>query len=135
MATLYRFTQAFMALSAGITAMNIVQAGGGGRFLLTLIAAVMVASVAPYLGALAAMRRLPLRWGLAVGIAACVFGAVDVAVRTQAFNFPTERSDGSMALWLPIYSLVAIPVMAVLSYAAVTAVTPVTASSDTPSPH
>src|SRR5262245_7393248 len=105
MATQQRFIQAFMVLSAAITAVQIAQDRGGGRFLLTLIAAVMAACVAPYLGALAAMRRLPARWALAVGLAACMFGAVDVAVRTQAFNFPTVQSNGSMALWLPIYSL------------------------------
>ena len=110
-----------MALSVVITVVQILQDGGGGRFLFTLVAAVLAGCIAPYVGVRAAMHRLPARWALAVGVAGLVYGAVDVAVRTQAFNFPTERSDGAMALWLPLYSVAAIPVVTVLGYAAVTA--------------
>ncbi len=63
---------------------------------------------------MAAMRRVGQRWGLAIGLATLIFGVVDVAVRMQAFFFPTETSGGEMAFWLPIYSLGLIPLVALV---------------------
>lgn len=116
MEALQRFVRMFMGLSVGMTAVAIVTGGGSARFLLTLIALILVAAAAPYLLALAAMRRLPPRWGLAVAIATCLFGIADAAYRMQAFYFPNSPADGAMAIYMPLYSLAVIPVLALVSY-------------------
>ncbi len=116
MARVANFVQAFQLLSAGITLAKLSVDTGGGDYFFTLVGLVLMGTVLPYLLAFAAMRRLPPRWGLAVGIAAALFGAVDVSVRMQAFFFPTDRINGGMALWLPLSALVMIPCGAVLAH-------------------
>ena len=83
------------------------------------MALVLWGAALPYLLALAAARRLSPSWGTAVSAATAFFGAVDVAVRMQAFFFPSERSGGAMGLWLPLSAVVAIPALAVLLHTAV----------------
>jgi hypothetical protein len=119
MDTLLRFIRMLLALSLAITLIQLAQDRGGGDMFFTLLGLVLALNVAPYLGSIAAMKRLPVRWGLAVGVAACLFGLADVGIRMQAFNFPTETSDGRMALWLPIYAVAAIPLLALICYAGI----------------
>ena len=105
-----------MFLSLGLTAGALLNERGGGRWMFTLIGLVLFGAAAPYLAAGAAVRRLPARWAVAVGVAVCVFGVADAAMRTQAFYFPESDSDGAMALWLPIASLAAIPLTALICH-------------------
>ena len=121
MDTLLRFLRMLLVLSLAITLIQLAQDRGGGNMFFTLLGLVLALNVAPYLGSIAAMKRLPVRWGLAVGVAACLFGVADVGVRMQAFNFPTENSDGRMALWLPIYAVAAIPLLTLLCYPVIAA--------------
>lgn len=116
METLLRFLRMLMVLSLAITLIQLAQDRGGGNLFFTLVGLVLALNLAPYLGSMAAMRRLPGRWPVAVGMAACLFGAVDSLWRMQAFNFPTENSGGEMALWLPIYGAIAIPVLTLVFY-------------------
>jgi hypothetical protein len=116
MDTLSRYLRTLMVLSLAITGVALIGDRGGGRWFFTLLGFTIAINLAPYLLSLAAMRRLPRRWGLALGTAACLFGVADVAVRMQAFNFPTPRSDAGMAFWLPVFSVVAIPLLAGASY-------------------
>jgi len=119
MDTVVRFVQAVLTLSVGITLAKLSGDRGGGNYLFTLIAMVLLGAAAPYLIAMATMRRVAEPWGLAIGLATILFGVADNAVRTQAFFFPTERSGGGMALWLPIYSLGLIPLFAVILHTAI----------------
>ena len=121
MDTLLRFLKTLMVLSVAITGWQLLGDRGGGQYFFTLLGLVVALNFAPYLLSLAAMKRLPERWGLAVGAGACAFGAADVLWRMQAFNFPTENSGAEMALWLPIYAAAAIPLLTVVSYAAIAA--------------
>ncbi len=114
MDTTVRFLQAFLTLSFGITLVKLSGDSGGGDYFFTLLWLVLVATAAPYLLAMATMRRVGERWGLAIGIATLIFGFADAAVRMQAFFFPTDRSGGGMAFWLPIYSLGIIPLAVTL---------------------
>lgn len=116
MEALQRFIQAFLGLNVGMTVVVLAGDRGGGRFALTLAALVLAITAAPYLGVVAAMRRLSPRWAVAVGTAASLFGAADAALRMQALYFPTSTSDGAIAIWLPVSSLIAIPALAVVSY-------------------
>jgi hypothetical protein len=118
---LLRYIRMLMVLSLAITGLQLVQDRGGGQWFFTLLGLVVALNLAPYLGAIAVMRRVPPRWAQAVGTSTCLFGLADVAVRMQAFNFPTENSDGRMALWLPLSALAAIPLLTVVCYAGVAA--------------
>lgn len=118
METAIRFAQACMWLSGLITASALVNERGGGQYMFTLMALVLLGAVLPYYAALGAARRLSGRWGTAIASAACAFGALDVLVRMQAFYFPTDRSAGGMALWLPLSSLLVLPILSVLFYQA-----------------
>jgi hypothetical protein len=116
METLVRFVQAFLTVSLLITLAALSTDTGGGDYFFTLIWLVTMGTVAPYLIAGALMRRLGARWARAVGAATVTFGIIDTTVRTQAFFFPTDRSNGAMALWLPIYALGLIPFFALLAH-------------------
>ncbi len=118
MTTALGFIQAFLTLSVGITAAKLSTDSGGGDYFFTLIGLVMFGSAAPYLLATASMRRVGDTWAQAIGVATMMFGAVDVSVRMQAFFFPTERSGGGMALWLPISAIALIPLFAVILHTA-----------------
>jgi hypothetical protein len=110
------YVEAFGALSVVITLTKLAGDRGGGDYFFTLFGLVMAGTVAPYWCALGAMKRASGEWRSAIGLAAALFGAVDVAVRLQAFFFPTERSNGAMALWLPLAAVVVVPTMSVLFY-------------------
>src|SRR5436190_22289104 len=97
-----RLTRVFMALSLVITLVKLSTDRGGGQYLLTLIGFVVATTVAPYWISLKTMPRLTARWAVAVGVGACVFGVVDVVLRTRGFFFPTDSLDGRLAFWLPI---------------------------------
>ena len=58
---------------------------------------------------------LELRVAVAIGIGACVFGAIDVAVRFQAFFFPTGSLNAGLALRLPLYAVGAIPLFSLVA--------------------
>src|SRR5688572_20768401 len=111
----FRFAQAFMGLSVAITAAELARETASD-YLFTLIALILLGAAAPYLAGMTAMKRLSARWSRAIGIALCLFGAVDVTWRMQAFFFPTGGSDGAMALWLPIGGMGAIPLTAVIAH-------------------
>jgi hypothetical protein len=115
MDALTRFIQAFMAMNLGMTAVELASERGG-RFLFTFVVFVLALTAAPYLAAMAGMRRLPARWAIALGIAAALFGAADAALRMQALYFPRTSTDPAMAVWLPITSVVVIPVLAAVAY-------------------
>ena len=123
MDTVVRFIQSFLTLSLGITLVKLSGDRGGGNYFFTLIWLVMMGAAAPYLIALAAMRRTQLLWGLSIGWATVLFGITDAAVRTQAFFFPTGNSGGSMALWLPILAVGLIPLFAVILHTIIGVVT------------
>jgi hypothetical protein len=106
------FIEGFAALSLVVTLSRLSTDTGGGDYFFTLLGVVLLGSVLPYLVALAVMSRLQPAWSAAVGLAAVVFGALDGVMRVQAFFFPTERSGGGMALWLPLSSFVIIPALA-----------------------
>ncbi len=112
--TIAGFCQAFLLLSTLITAAKLSTDTGGGDYFFTLLGAVVLGGAAPYLVALSVMRQLRSPWAAAVGVATILFGLVDAGVRTQAFFFPTDTSDGGMALWLPIWSVALIPLATVL---------------------
>jgi hypothetical protein len=118
--TLVGFIQAFLTLSVAITLGRLSTDTGGGDYFFTLVALVLAGAAAPYLIALAVIRRLRPLAARSAGMATLVFGIADALVRTQAFFFPSERSGGSMALWLPVYGLCLIPVMAVIVHTFVT---------------
>lgn len=118
--TYLRFAQALLSLSLVITAIRL-STESGGEYLFTLIALVLWATALPYLVALSAIRRMGDRWALAVGVATCTFGAVDVAVRMRAFYFASATFDGGMAFWLPIYGALGIPALAVITHTFLTA--------------
>jgi hypothetical protein len=113
--TATRFVQAFLTLTLVITLAKLSVDTGGGDYFFTLIWLVLVATAAPYWLALTLMRRVGTGWRDAIGAAAIAFGIIDAGVRTQAFFFPTERSGGAMAVWLPIYSLAIIPAVTVIA--------------------
>ena len=119
MEALQRFIHAFLGLGVGLTAVRLATDRGGGRFAFTLSALLLVVAAAPYLVAMAAMRRVPPRWALAVALATCLFGAADAALRMKAFYFATSTADGAMAIWLPLYSLAVIPGLAIVAYACI----------------
>ncbi len=116
MTTALGFVQAFLTLSFTITLVKLSGDSGGGNYFFTLLWLVLMGTAGPYLLAMALMRRVTPPWATAIGIGAAVFGAIDVAIRMQAFFFPTERSGGGMALWLPIYSLGLIPLFAIIAH-------------------
>ena len=115
MDTLKRFIQAFMAMNVGMTAVELATERGG-RFLFTFIALVLALTAAPYVAAMAGMRRLPERWALALGIAAMLFGAADAALRMQALYFPRTSTDPATAVWLSLSSFAVIPALVVVAY-------------------
>jgi hypothetical protein len=115
-------TKAFMAVSLGITLAKLATDRGGGQFLLTLIAFVLASTIAPYWISLKTMPRLTPRWATALGISVCVFGVIDVVLRMRGFFFPTDALDGRLAFWLPIYSIAAIPLTAVIAHTFITAI-------------
>jgi len=108
------FVEAFAGLSLLVTLSRLLTDTGGGDYFFTLLGAVLLGSILPYLVALGVMYRVQPSWGVAVGLAAVGFGVLDAVVRVQAFYFPTEASGGGMALWLPLSSLVIIPVLAAI---------------------
>jgi hypothetical protein len=114
MQTTVGFVQAFLTLSLVITLARLSTDTGGGDYFFTLIAVVVAGSAAPYFLALKAMARLKPRRAWATGVATTIFGVLDTSVRTQAFFFPTERSGGGMALWLPLYAILLIPLLSVI---------------------
>jgi len=75
MDTVVRFVQAVLTLSVGITLAKLSGDRGGGNYLFTLIAMVLLGAAAPYLIAMATMRRVAEPWGLAIGLATILFGA------------------------------------------------------------
>jgi hypothetical protein len=107
-----RFAQAFLILSLLITFAKL--SGETARdYLFTLIAAVLGSTAAPYLAASAlSARATRAPWVCGWAFAGCVYGAVDVPWRMQAFFFPTGWSDASMAIWLPLGGVVAMPLVA-----------------------
>lgn len=117
-ATAVRFAHGFGFLSLLVTLIALGDDRGGGDYLFTLMALVLWGAAGPYLLALAAVRRLRPAWSHAVAIGTALFGVIDVPVRMQAFYFPTDRSGGAMALWLPVSSLVLIPLFAALAHLA-----------------
>jgi hypothetical protein len=114
-ARLTRLAQALMLLSLLVTAAKL-STERAGDYLFTMIGLVLLGTAAPYLMALAVARRTRERWALAITIAVCVLGVVDVAWRVQAFFFPTDTSHASMGLWLPLSSVWAIPLAAVIAH-------------------
>lgn len=112
-----RFVQGFLTLSLLITLAKLSTDSGGGDYFFTLLGLVLAATLLPYAAAMTVMRRATHRLGLAVGLATIMFGMLDSAVRIQAFFFPTDRSGGAMALWLPVYSLALIPLLTSVVYA------------------
>jgi hypothetical protein len=112
--TLVGFIEAFLTLSVAITLGRLSTDTGGGDYFFTLVALVLAGAAAPYFVALAAIRRLPPQAAKSTAIATVAFGVCDALVRTQAFFFPTERSGGGMALWLPVYGLCVIPLVTVI---------------------
>ncbi len=120
--TLRRFIEALFVLSLGVTVVKLSGDRGGGDAFFTLLALVLCGTIAPYWLGLRAMSRWP-GWAVAIGVGTTLFGAVDVAIRMQAFYFPTIRSDGAMALWLPLASLGLIPGAAVIAHTIVGAFT------------
>lgn len=116
METATRFAQAFLLLSVGTTLARLSTDTGGGDYFFTLIWLVLVGTVAPYLTGFAAARRVSAKWGLAIVTATAIYGAMDASVRMQAFFFPTERSGGGMALWLPISAVGLIPLFGVIAH-------------------
>ncbi len=86
-----------------------------GDWLFTMIGLVLILTAAPYLASRAVMRRAGAGWALAIGIGACVFGAIDVALRFQAFFFPTGAINRGLAIRLPFYALAAIPLFSLIA--------------------
>jgi len=106
-----------MWASLAVTVARLSTDRGGGQYLFTLIAFVIVSTIAPYWLSMRAMERVTQpRWTLAIGAAACVFGLADVTMRTIGFFFPTDRLDVRLAFWLPLSSLVAIPFITVIAH-------------------
>lgn len=105
------FVEAFLLLVLGITGLRLLDDRGGGQYFFTLLLLVIVGTVLPYVLTLWALPRVPPRWGTSLGVGASIVGTIDAAVRTQAFYFPTEASGGGMAFWLPLYAIVAIPLV------------------------
>ena len=123
MDTLLRFLKTLMVLSVALTGWQLLGDRGGGDWFFTLLGLTIALNLAPYLGSIEAMKRLPVRWGLAVGIAACLFGVVDVGWRMQAFNFATSSRDaGIAAFWVPLGGVAAIPLLALLCYPGIAAI-------------
>ncbi|MEQ1759729.1 MAG: hypothetical protein ABL986_15540 [Vicinamibacterales bacterium] len=114
-----RFVQAFLTLSVGVTIARLTTDTGGGDYFFTLIFLVVMGAAAPYWLAMKVARRTPPRWAASIAWAALAFGAIDCAVRVQAFYFPTEASGGGMALWLPIYAIGLIPLFALIAWVVV----------------
>ena len=115
MTALRRLAIALMWLSVIVTAVKL-SGETTGDWLFTLIGLILLGTAAPYLISLAVMRRVPARWGLALGSAVCVLGGVDVAWRLQAFFYPTESSNAAMGFWLPVSSVWAIPCATVIAH-------------------
>jgi hypothetical protein len=112
------FVQGFLTLSLLITLAKLSTDSGGGDYFFTLMGFVIAATLAPYAAAMAVMRRVAPRLARAVGFATILYGTLDGAVRTQAFFFPTDRSGGAMAVWLPVYALALIPLFTSIVYTA-----------------
>ena len=110
-----RFAQAFLGLSLLVTLAELGRERAND-YLFTLIGLILFGTAAPYLASFAVMKRVPARWAGAIGIAVALFGAVDVPWRMQAFFFPTDTSYGSMAIWLPLSSVWAVPLVAVIAH-------------------
>ena len=109
--------RALMWVSLAVTLAKLSTDRGGGQYLFTLIAFVILSTLAPYWLSMRAMERVTQRrWALAIGAACCVFGLTDVTMRTIGFFFPTGRLDVRLAFWLPISSLVVIPFAALIAH-------------------
>jgi hypothetical protein len=115
MEALRRFIQAFMAMNVGMTAVELA-GERGGRFLLTFVALVLALTAAPYVASLWGMRRLSARWAQSVAVAAALYGAADSVLRMQALYFPVQSGDPARAVWIPLASIVVIPVLSALAY-------------------
>jgi hypothetical protein len=116
MEALRRFIQAFMAMNVGMTVVELTTERGGGRFLFTFMALVLALTAAPYVASLRGMRRLPARWAQALAVAAVLYGAADSVLRMQALYFPVRSGDPARAVWIPVASIVVIPVLAAVTY-------------------
>jgi hypothetical protein len=117
-------TRVLMVASLAVTVAKLTTDRGGGQYLLTLIAFVLLSTAAPYWLARKTMERVSARWALAVGAAICLFGIADITLRTKGFFFPTDAVDGAMAFWLPLYSVIAIPLATVIVHTFLTAFAP-----------
>ena len=108
-----RAVKAIMWINVAITAAELSRESAG-QYLFTMIAFVLAITAAPYLAAAAVMRRGGSGWARAIGSAACIFGVIDAAIRIPSFFFPSGALNRGLALWLPIYSMAAIPLFSVL---------------------
>ena len=115
MDALRRFIQAFMAMNVGMTAVELATERGG-RFLLTFIALVLALTAAPYVASLWGMRRLPPRWARSLAVATVLYGAGDAMLRMQALYFPLRSGDPARAVWIPLASILVIPVLTAVAY-------------------
>lgn len=109
-----RIVTAVMWANVAVTAAELSRERAGD-YMFTMIGLVLILTAAPYLASRAVMRRVGAGWALAIGIGACVFGAIDVAVRFQAFFFPTGSLNAGLALRLPFYAVGAIPLFSVIA--------------------
>ena len=106
--------------SVGITFGQLARETANESFF-TLVGLILLAAALPYLLTLKAIPRVPPRWSRALGIVGCVWGLADAVWRVQAFYFPTPASNRSMAFWLPIYGVCAIPFFTVIAHTFLTA--------------
>ena len=112
--------RSLMLASVGITFGQLARETANEYFF-TLVGLILFAAALPYLLALKAMQRTPPRWSRAIGIVTCLWGIVEGIWRVQAFYFPTPASNRSMAFWLPIYAVGAIPFFTVIAHTFLTA--------------
>ena len=112
--------RSLMVVTVGITFGQLARETANEYFF-TLVGLILLAAAVPYQLKLKAMTRLPPRWSRALGIVGCVWGAADAVWRVQAFYFPTPSSNRSMAFWLPIYGVCAIPFFTVIAHTFLTA--------------